>query len=41
MQKIDMQQTGENITLAAAAVLYFSALVLFSFWFTQHWDKIP
>lgn len=35
MQKLDMQTTGENITLAAAAVLYFSALILFSFWFTQ------
>jgi hypothetical protein len=35
MQKIDMQQAGENITLAAAAVLYFTALVMFSFWFTQ------
>jgi hypothetical protein len=35
MQKIDMQQATENATLAAAAVLYFSALILFSFWFTQ------
>jgi|GEM_PF-667458 len=36
MQKIDIQNAGENMTLAAAAVLYFSALVLFSFWFTQN-----
>jgi hypothetical protein len=35
MQKIDLQQAGENATLAAAAVLYFAALVLFCFWFTQ------
>ncbi len=35
MQKIDIQKTGENATLAAAAILYFAALVLFSFWFTQ------
>jgi len=41
MQKIDAQSaeakpaTGENATLAAAAILYFAALVLFSFWFTQ------
>jgi hypothetical protein len=35
MQKIDLYQAGENVTLAAAATLYFAALVLFSFWFTQ------
>ncbi len=35
MQKIDLQQASENATLAAAAILYFAALVLFSFWFTQ------
>ena len=35
MQKLNLQQAGEHATLAAAAVLYFSALVLFSFWFTQ------
>ena len=35
MQKIDMHEAGENATLAAVAILYFSALVLFSFWFTQ------
>jgi hypothetical protein len=35
MRKIDLSQAGENATLAAAAVLYFTALILFSFWFTQ------
>jgi hypothetical protein len=33
MEKIDIQQ--ENATLAAAAILYFTGLVLFSLWFTQ------
>jgi hypothetical protein len=35
MQKPNLQKAEENATLAAAAILYFSALVLFSFWFTQ------
>jgi hypothetical protein len=35
MQKLNTQEAGENATLAAAAILYFCALVLFSFWFTQ------
>jgi len=35
MQKIDVRQTEENATLAAAAILYFSALIMFSLWFTQ------
>jgi hypothetical protein len=35
MQKIDMHRTEENATLAAATILYFSALILFSIWFTQ------
>lgn len=30
-----MPQAEENLTLAAAVILYFTALVLFSFWFTQ------
>lgn len=35
MQKIDVSKTAENTVLVAAAVLYFTALILFSFWFTQ------
>jgi hypothetical protein len=35
MQKIDLQDAGENLTLAAVTVLYFSAIALFSIWFTQ------
>lgn len=35
MQKPNLQKAEETATLAAAAILYFSALVLFSFWFTQ------
>lgn len=40
MEKVDTKtqtqsQVGENTTLIAAAILYFTALVLFSFWFTQ------
>jgi hypothetical protein len=35
MQKLNTQNAGENTTLAAAALLYFSAIALFSFWFTQ------
>jgi hypothetical protein len=35
MQKIDLQDAWENATLAAVVVLYFSAIVLFSYWFTQ------
>lgn len=35
MQKIDVQKTGDNAVLITATVLYFTALILFSFWFTQ------
>jgi hypothetical protein len=35
MQKIDLQRAGETSVLAIATVLYFSALILFSYWFTQ------
>lgn len=35
MPKANLQHAGENVTLAAAAVVYFSALVLFSFWISQ------
>jgi len=35
MQKFNLQKAGEKATLAAAAILYFTVLVLFSFWFTQ------
>jgi hypothetical protein len=34
--KIILQRAGENAVLAATAVLYFSALALFSFIFTQN-----
>ena len=35
MQKFNLQETWENATLAAVVVLYFSAIVLFSYWFTH------
>lgn len=36
MQKIHLKkQAGEKATIAAAVILYFTALVLFSIWFTQ------
>jgi hypothetical protein len=35
MQKTRMQDKTEFATIATAAVLYFSALVMFSYWFTQ------
>ena len=35
MSKAELQHAGENVTMAAAAVLYFSALILFSFWLSQ------
>jgi hypothetical protein len=36
MQNTRLQERTELITTAIAAALYFVALVLFSFWFTQH-----
>jgi len=35
MQKVNLQETWENAALAAVVVLFFSAIVLFSYWFTQ------
>ena len=35
MQNTSTQKKTESLTLATAAVLYFLALVAFSFWFTQ------
>jgi hypothetical protein len=36
MQKIILQRTGENALLATAVVLYFAAVTVFSFLFTQN-----
>jgi hypothetical protein len=35
MQKFNLEKAGEKATIVATAVLYFTAIVLFSFWFTQ------
>jgi hypothetical protein len=35
MQRIILQRVQENALLAAAVVLYFAAVTLFSFLFTQ------
>jgi hypothetical protein len=36
MQKITLQRAGETAVLAATAVLYFAAIAMFSFAFTQN-----
>jgi hypothetical protein len=35
MQKFNLHQSGEKRTVVAVVVLFFAALVLFSYWFTQ------
>lgn len=35
MQKFNLQGTGEKRTMVAVIVVFFTALVLFSYWFTQ------
>jgi hypothetical protein len=35
MQKIILQRAGKHAALAATAVLYFAALTMFSYVFTQ------
>jgi hypothetical protein len=35
MQKFNLHETGEKRTKIAVIVLFFTALVLFSYWFTQ------
>jgi hypothetical protein len=35
MQKISMQRVEENALMATTAVLYFAAVAMFSFIFTQ------
>jgi hypothetical protein len=35
MQKFNLHETGEKRTMIAVIVLFFAALVLFSYWFTQ------
>jgi hypothetical protein len=35
MQKFDMHKPGENKTMVAVIVVFFTVLVLFSYWFTQ------
>jgi hypothetical protein len=35
MQKTNVQEKSERITLVTATVLFFSAVILFSLWFTQ------
>jgi len=36
MQKTTLQHVGENAVTAATAVLYFAAVAMFSFLFTQN-----
>ena len=36
MQKITLQRVGENAITAGTAVLYFAAVAMFSFLFTQN-----
>jgi len=35
MQKFNLHETGEKRTMIAVIVIFFAALVLFSYWFTQ------
>jgi hypothetical protein len=35
MQKFNLHETGEKRTMIAVIVVFFAALVLFSYWFTQ------
>jgi hypothetical protein len=35
MQKFNLHQSGEKRTIAVIVVVFFTALVLFSYWFTQ------
>jgi len=35
MQKFNLHETGEKRTWVAVVVVFFAALVLFSYWFTQ------
>lgn len=35
MQKFNLHQSGEKRTIVAVIVVFFTALVLFSYWFTQ------
>jgi hypothetical protein len=35
MQKFNLHQAGEKRTMIAVVVVFFTALVLFSYWFTQ------
>jgi hypothetical protein len=35
MQKFNLHQSGEKRTMLAVIIVFFAALVLFSYWFTQ------
>lgn len=35
MQKFNLHETGEKRTIVAVVVVFFAALVLFSYWYTQ------